>query len=579
MGDCAATHAEFAEYVRAAMSQCAIRTIPSGVDRVFIGTVEKNRSVNTKVIFAIGAVSGTFPSDVGAEGFLSDADRDILGGMDIDLAPKTALKTEKQYNNVYKTLAAVSERLYISYPIQTSDGNATRRAQTVADICAKLPGIKYENDMGKETMYLSTPAATLHKLLISRTESPLWSHARRWFTERSEWKDRLDAIERAREKFSNREIAIDSELAQTLYSGQILYSPTHLNTYAKCPFRNFMQYGLGAREREEYELKAADTGTYAHDVIRRFCERVDAENSWDSVTDDECEQYIDEIVRKTSDNIMQSDIRDKERIADVLRRTGAAACRAAKTVCRSVREGSFKPYKYEYRADLELSGDVKTGGIIDRLDICGGDDVNEYRIIDYKTGIRSFKLSDIYEGIDMQPVIYALALREADPKAAISGMYYSTVRNNYVSVEENATDEDLASATNVNTALRGVTFVDTDRNGNIVPDSVERIENSRAREEGSLFFGEGDVEIGGSVQSRAAGERLLDMVKNKVGEMDSEIRGGNIAISPYISGSASACTYCAYSAVCKFDEACLTQRKAQYRDNEIWQMLEKDGDG
>ena len=50
IGEHEITQAEFFAYMRAAMTQCSIRTIPSGVDRVYVGTVEKNQAINSAVI-------------------------------------------------------------------------------------------------------------------------------------------------------------------------------------------------------------------------------------------------------------------------------------------------------------------------------------------------------------------------------------------------------------------------------------------------------------------------------------------------------------------------------------------------
>ena len=42
-----------------------------------------------------------------------------------------------------------------------------------------------------------------------------------------------------------------------------------------CPYRFFLNYGLGIKEREEWEISKADLGSYAHEVIEKFCKRVE----------------------------------------------------------------------------------------------------------------------------------------------------------------------------------------------------------------------------------------------------------------------------------------------------------------
>ena len=44
-------------------------------------------------------------------------------------------------------------------------------------------------------------------------------------------------------------------------------SATRLEKYAACAFAHFMEFGLQIRERDQYELKAADMGTVMHEAL------------------------------------------------------------------------------------------------------------------------------------------------------------------------------------------------------------------------------------------------------------------------------------------------------------------------
>ncbi|MBR0366033.1 MAG: exodeoxyribonuclease V subunit gamma, partial [Clostridia bacterium] len=561
LGDSEVSAEEFSELFSAAMGQCGIRTIPSGVDRVFIGSVDKNRSDNSRVIFAAGACSGTFPTETKQEGFFSNADRTKLSeDMDIHIAPTTVQKTVKSANNVYKTLASASDRLYFSYPIQTPDGSACRPSQLVLDICAKLPGISREDDIVTDSereraLYVSTPAATLHKLLIHPIKSPLWSSVNSWYDRHGEWRHRLFAVRGARNRFGRRTIELDPELAGAMYKGTVYYSPTHLNTYAECPFKNFLQYGLFIKEREERELSAADAGIYAHEIVRRFCEEVDRGCGWDGLDEKTGAEMTEEIVRKTIENINGSDMRDKERTADILKRMGRTVAQVAGAVTRSIACGAFVPCAYEKKIDVKLGENVGIRGTIDRIDVCRHDGVEEYRVIDYKTGKKSFSVADICAGMDMQPVIYSLAITASNDRAVISGMYYNRVRNDYSHLKTTSRLSTAENELKKNTMLDGATFLETAPDGTPLAASVNRIESELARSDGSIFFGaKNGAVIGGNIRSRAAGGRLMDEVKNKIIESDRDIRGGRITPAPLTHGSGSVCDYCQYSSVCRFDE-------------------------
>ncbi len=583
LGDTEVSHDEFGEYIRIAMSQCEIRTIPSGVDRVFVGSTDMNRALPTKVIFAIGATAGTYPTATTSEGYFSNAEREYLGENKLHLAPTTVKKTEKLRYVVYKLLSAVTEKLYISYPTMTPDGKTCLPSQTVTDIKNKLPRIIQLDDVVTDSnamLYISSPKATLHKRLINPTDHPLWAHVDSWFDDHNQWRNKIFRINRARGNFSFRKIELREDLAKSLYEGNTRYSATRLNSYANCPFSHFMMYGIRAHENEEYEINAADTGTYAHEIIRRMCERIDTDPSldWKEISKDRCEDIVDEIVKDTVSNIIGSDLRDKEQTADILMRMGKTVAAAAQTAVRSIACGEFRTDAYEKEVYIPIGKDIEVGGIIDRLDVCHHDGINEYRIIDYKTGNKAFKVSDIYHGIDMQPVIYALAMRMLDPKAKISGMYYSLMHNDYPTIDVTSKDSTAYSRLTKNTAFEGVTFAGVDKDGYFNNADLDRVESPLEREDGSLFFKTkgGDIVADKSLKTYADGENLMGFVRDKIIETDKEIKNGNIAISPIGSGTRSACTYCPYVQVCKFDEGLICQRTIAEKDEEVWEILEED---
>ncbi len=581
LGDTPVTHEEFGEFIRIGMAQCQIRTIPSGVDRVFVGSTEMNRALPTKVIFAIGAVSGTYPTATTMEGYFSNAEREYLGENQLYLAPTTTKKTEKLRSIVYKLLSAVTEKLYLSYPTMTPDGKAYLPSQTVTDIISKMPRVTRFDDIADKNdtiLYISSPKATLHKRLISPSENPLWDHVDSWFSEHNEWRNKLIRINRAKRTFAFRDIALNEDLAKELYEGNTRYSATRLNSYAQCPFSHFMMYGLRAKENEAYEINAADTGTYAHEIIRRMCEKIDNDPTldWKTVSHSQCENIVNELVNETISNISTSDLRDKEFTADILMRMGKTVAAAAQTAVRSIACGSFKTAAYEKEVYIPIGKDIEVGGIIDRLDVCQHDGINEYRIIDYKTGNKAFKVADIYHGIDMQPVIYALAMRMIDSNAKISGMYYSLMHNDYPTIDVTSKDSTAYSQIKKNTAFEGVTFVGVDANGDYLYTDLDRVESPLEREDGSLFFkikGD-DIVADKRIKSYSDGENLMEYVRDKIIETDKEIKDGNIDISPISSGTQSACSYCPYASVCNIDQP--VSRTIEEKDETVWEILKEE---
>lgn len=582
LGNEKATHEDFCGYIRSAMSQCQIRTVPSGIDRVFIGSADMNRSIPTPVIFAIGAVSGTFPTINSNEGFLSNSDREALQIGGIELSPTTTKMTDRLRNSVYKLLSAATEKLYISYPSMTPDGNSNLPSQAVTDIMHKLKNIPVCDDLvpdPTEPIYVSSPKATLHKFLSRPKDTPLWEHIDSWFNSHGKWQNRLFTVNHAKHSYNHRKIELSPELAEALYSGKIRYSSTRLDTYAKCPFSHYLKYGLSAREDSTYEMNAADTGSYAHEIIRRFCTTVDSDPklSWDNIDNSRCDSIVSQIVDDTISKISASELAKKEVTADILRRMGEAVKKAAQTAVRSIKSGSFVCDGYEKEIQFKLTEDIELCGIIDRLDVCRHDGVNEYRIIDYKTGNKDMSAANIYNGLDMQPVIYALAMRTLDENAVISGMYYGLVHNDFAMLDPTSKESTAESRLRENTAYKGLTFVGNDAAVPPPEEEINRIETELSRADSSLFFSlRGGIKYDKSLRVRSDSELLMDTVRNNIITMNSDIKNGNIAISPLINSSRSACTYCPYTAVCAFDCDAKKDRKITTKDDEAWAKMEEE---
>ena len=583
LGNNYVTHKEFADYMKTAMTQCEIRTIPSGIDRVFIGSADMNRAIPTRAVFIAGAVSGTFPQCSMKEGFLSNSERELLAENQFTLAPTTIKKSEKLRNTVYKLLSAAWEKLFISYPSMSMDGGTLLPSQIVTDIKNKLkniPVICEAVNNPNPILYVSSPKATLHKRLISPIEHPLWTHVDAWFNEQKDWKHKLFVINNSRRGFKSRKIELSNELADELYRGKIKYTATRLNAYAQCPFKHYLLFGLGVKEREEYEMNAAETGTYAHELIQRFCKRIDTDPSldWKSMDEDNCKSVMNSIISDTILRIDDSDLNGKEMAADILTRMGDTVTKAASTLLKSIQCGSFIPCEYEKTISVSLNDNIELGGIIDRLDLCSHNGVNEYRIIDYKTGNKDFKVSEIYNGINMQPVIYALAMRMLDDKATISGMYYSMMHNDYARVGVTSRDTTIASSLAKNPEFHGVSFVGHDMDLPIPEEEINRIENEYSRINNGIFISskKDEVTYGKSLKTRPQGELLMEMVRDKILSMDKEIRGGNIEISPLSTGSNTPCTFCEFSDACKFDDSVKKNRQAEEKDEQVWEFLEED---
>lgn len=606
VGDEKMNRAEFGEYIRAGLTKCEIRTIPSGIDQVYVGSVERSSRSNVKAMFVIGAVGGTFPDEFGDEGFLSNSDRSTLAERcNIRLAPDTKRKMEKQYFKVYRALCAACDMLFLSYPLQNSEGRALRASRMIIDIHKKFPELTIRDSLvnNDDKIYISSPKATIHKMLINKSggvsAKPIWEAAYEWYKSSGEWDNMLAMLESAG-KFAARDIEIESSIAGKLYEDKGAYSASRLNTYAKCPFSYFIKYGIGAYERREWEITPANVGTYAHAVIKKFCERVedgavnaaDKLDCWrnlretgDDGTTPTREEILDEIINTTRENMLSSQTRDKEKTANIFGRMGKTVRHAAKIVHMSFKNGRYAEEGMERHFEIDLGGGIAVKGDIDRIDVYNetGADAR-VRIIDYKTGKTAFDVVDVYNRIDMQPVIYALAARElirdeTGKRTAVTGIYYNRVRDDFEKLKYGDAESKADAKHDKARKLDGVTFIDNAGDNRVIYDMDRGLEYGEESVFLNIEAGGDGIEPSENVRLRPEIEGLMETVRESVIEMDREIKSGNISLHPYAASQIYSCDFCEYQKVCAFDLDKRCDRRREGDKKSVWELMNRKGGG
>ncbi|MCH5210496.1 MAG: exodeoxyribonuclease V subunit gamma [Oscillospiraceae bacterium] len=592
---------DFAAYMNVGLSKCEIRTIPSGIDQVYVGSVERSSHANVKAMFIAGAKSGTFPTVIKTEGFLSNKDRGTLSDRyGIKLAPDTKKKMDEQYFKVYRALCAVSEKLYLSYSIQDEEGSPLLPSGMLNDIFRKFPNMRvYDNllnDANNDRVYISSPKATIHRMLISLSDrydgrkNPLWDIVREWYEESPERRSVLSLMDKA-DYYNRRGVMLDSDIANMLYDGKIVYSASRINTFASCPFEYFLKYGLGAKERDEWDVTPANMGSYAHRVINDFCVAVEdgAETNaekiraWRSLNDEKRNGILQKIIDETCENMLSSQVRDKERTAGIFRRMGKTISEAATLVQRSLSAGDFAENGMECNFEIDLSENVALRGLIDRIDVCETSDGKRYmRIIDYKTGTTKFDVVNISNGYDMQMVIYALAaaqlMKENGFDTDVTGIYYTGVRSKYRELTKTVTEDNVREKNIREMCLDGVTFAgDGEEETAKVLHSMDNGFFENGESEYAKIKTDKDGNIKG-VRSSDEINGVMAHVTETILDMDSRAREGDISLNPYDSGKgSSACAYCSYESVCKFDESRRIPRDRRGSADEIWEIMKTKG--
>ena len=184
-------------------------------------------------------------------------------------------------------------------------------------------------------------------------------------------------------------------------------SPSAMNTYITCPRQFCLQYIQGRRgeEKKEAEFSPAEIGTFVHEAMRHFYttyflnpkgkDAVLLPDEIDAISDDTHLQEAltvayEKINRKwtkhhpdePSPYVREMHLSENEVILGFIRNI---LDRDRQDAAVGLKISLLEEPMY-FNVPVQDIGIVRTGGIIDRLDLYGTDDTCTMRVVDYKSG-------------------------------------------------------------------------------------------------------------------------------------------------------------------------------------------------
>lgn len=257
------TVSQYAKFIESGISGYESGSVPPAIEQVNVGNVQRSMVHQVKAVFLLGANEGKFPGISLDEGLLSDHDRSVLQGCDIQLAPDTLSHTFEMKYLTYKTLCLPSEKLFISCPSMDMKGGTLRPAYIYTVLkrlfeSLVIDGMVTGFDKAFEEC-VGTPESTFQELirmLSNPGDKPIpseWVAVKRWFENNKEWNERIHLLYKALQPEGQSE-PMDERLAGELFGQPIIGSVSAFESYTNCPFAYFLQYGIKAREREIAQL-------------------------------------------------------------------------------------------------------------------------------------------------------------------------------------------------------------------------------------------------------------------------------------------------------------------------------------
>lgn len=547
LGDEKVSLKEYCDLLDAGLEEAKVAVVPPSLDQVMIGDIERTRIKNIKALFFLGANDTLLPGSMSGGGLLSERDRECFQKEHIALSPGAKEKLYIQKFYLYLNLTKPEDRLFLCWSRVSGNGKTLRPAYPVQEIRRLFPGIPCTDEGRKELPEREftprTGAAELAAGLRDRQYgvSEAWKDLYTWYVRFDP--ERAEQVRKA--AFLKYESPVlGAERAEKLYPDPSRISVTRLEQFASCAYAHFLNYGLRLTERQEYGFEAMDLGNIAHQALERFSGKAEkAQTKWQDlepeVRDRMIWESVDESVIDYGNTVLFSTARNEYMISRIRQLIG----RSVWALTRQMEKGDFLPGGYEMKFGA---------GKIDRIDTCEDGDCIYVKVTDYKTGQKSFDITALYHGLQLQLPVYLNAALESEqrkhPEKQIipAGIFYYRIQDPVVPREgddgkvEKSILRELRLDGLVNGSDEVIAHLERDLGSSSVLYPLGR------NKDGSL-----------SRSSKALNSNMFSTVlqytKEKERRLKEEMYRGEAGAAPYELGEATGCDYCPFGDICGFD--------------------------
>ncbi|MEA4992918.1 MAG: PD-(D/E)XK nuclease family protein [Oscillibacter sp.] len=583
LGDEAMDAETFTRLFRLLLTQYSVGTIPPALDQVSASEITRNDRHTAKYLFLLGANDHVLPAVAQRGGVLNDEDREELAARGIRLAPTGMEQFNVELQNLYAALAQPTDGLTVSYPVSDVNGARLRPSFVVERLEKLFPENRVERENGKREYRLAALAPAL-EAAGANPGGPVW----RWFAEKSEWAARLKAMERAAAMGRGR---LSLPAVRALYGEQFSMSASRLERLRQCHFAYFMQYGLKARQRKTASFDAPQIGTFLHFILENVTEEAAKQGGFATVSREMLhkltDRFMDEYVQRELPNLQDRTARFRY-LYSRLRTTAYAV---VEETARELAQSDFVPVEFELsfgdKGTLpavtvsEPDGELRVNGKVDRIDGWLKDGRLYLRVVDYKTGKKTFDLAEVRMGLDIQMLLYLFTLKNQGSadfgrEVVPAGVLYLPARDEILAQERNVTPERLAQERAK--ALR--------RSGLLLnePEVLQAMEHDALTEPKYLPLRvDREGNLSGGIATAAQLGRLGSYVERLLHDIAAEVRDGVIDADPCCHDeNDSVCRFCDWAGACHFEDGRGGDRLRYIRKvtaAEFWQELDREEDG
>lgn len=555
------TPKKYREIFSSAINFVKISEIPQLLNSVTIGSADKIRIGKAKVVFLVGALEGEFPLVPTKSSVFTDNElKDILA-LGMEFRDSTESFMEKEEFLIYNLIANTSEKLFVSYSSINSSYEEAFPSELITEIKEIFPKISVLNNQSfcdKDIIWNDKKAFEEYSKLsgdfsdLSLALDYYFKHDKNYVKEYEALKYVLD---------DKKIVFEDKQSIKKLIPKHMIFSATQIEKYYSCPFEYFCKYIIKAKKFSPASIGGVEYGNMIHFVFEKLFKKFD-QSSLIVAKDAQIRFEINSIVNEFTEQILGVSFIQNKRFfyqAEKIKKTLFYLVNHLKEdfkqssfICSDLEleiseKSDIKPVVLTADDDVQVSIEGK----VDRVDIMKKEDKSYIRVVDYKTGNKTFNLSDVLFGLNMQMLIYLDAI-EQNGKKKYGNTIVPAGALYFKAIQPLAEAKNFSETDNAKKVLKSKLCMD-----GIVLENDDVIYGME--KDGNQIFVPVFAEKKSSRKKNDALVKLQDMkiiskyVKKRIIDMANNLNKGIVSEKPICAGQ-NECIWCDYFPICRYEK-------------------------
>lgn len=533
-----------------------ISFIPQSLDEVIIGDADRIRLKDKKVVFIIGAIEGEFPRSPVSSGVFSDFERKSLISLGLPMYESLEKLVIEERFLAYTSITSSSDKLFLSWPMSSLLGNSNYPSSIIKFTKKIFPNLHIMDECSLDedyNVYSEKPAFEL--CAINWNNNTKFSESLKFYFKNNElYKTKINALEKASSlksfKFN------DTNKVDMLFGKEMTISASQLERFYLCKFQYFCRYGLLVKMQKPYVFNSLEYGKLIHFLLEDILSFYDIK-SLKNMNEHLIGKVVDKSLKKYVEKYLGGFEEKDKRFKYLFYRVKSSICILIDHIINEFSQNEFVISGTE--VDVSDGGDVepltletldgskiKVRGKIDRVDIMKKNGNLYVRVIDYKTGVKEFKLSDVIYGLNTQMLIYLMTLCKNSKKSIIpSGVLYMPCNKPLINADKNIKKDKLDIEINKKLKMNGLVLN--------IPEVIKGMESDAKGVFIPTSLNDGELKKTDNVVSLAQIGSIMKYLEKLIISMAEVLKSGDISANPVI-GEHNACKYCEYKSICGYED-------------------------